>query len=227
MGELLPAAVVIAEARDDLGDAVLLPEEEPFVARAVEKRLREFTTTRACARRALAGLGFPPSPILSGSRREPLWPDHVVGSLTHCAGYRAAAVAHRRELASIGIDAEPHEPLPDEVLALVVLPAEREALSGLPAEICGDRLLFSAKESVYKAWYPLALDWLGFTDVLIELRPDPGREPITGAIFARLLVPGPHLVGGELTALAGRYAIRDGLVLTAVTVPAESHRFAG
>ena len=59
-----------------------------------------------------------------GAKREPLWPAGVVGSITHCDGYRAAAVARATDLATVGIDAEPHEPLPDGVLAAIALPAE-------------------------------------------------------------------------------------------------------
>lgn len=220
IGDLLPAAVVTVDAFDDPADTVLLPEEEPLVARATETRRREFATTRGCARRALAGLGVPPASLLSGPRREPLWPDGVVGSLTHCAGYRAAAVARRRDLASLGIDAEPHDTLPAGVLDRVALPAERDALDRLPAGICWDRLLFSAKESVYKAWYPLAGRWLGFSDARVDLWPDPGADPSTGALAVRLLVPGPVLADRPLSAIAGRYAVSAGLVLTAVHVPA-------
>lgn len=78
--------------------------------------------------------------------------------MTHCDGYRAAAVARRETIASIGIDAEPHAALPDGVEKLTALPEERMALTRLAVthpHIHWDRLLFSAKESVYKAWFPL------------------------------------------------------------------------
>jgi 4'-phosphopantetheinyl transferase EntD len=95
---------------------------------AVPRRRAEFTTGRACARRALAELGVAPAAILSGDRREPLWPDGVVGAITHCAGFRAAAVGRATDYRSIGIDAEPDEPLVDGILELVSLPAERDQL---------------------------------------------------------------------------------------------------
>jgi 4'-phosphopantetheinyl transferase EntD len=164
IGSLLPAAVRVVESFGELPGATLFPEEEELVARAVPKRVAEVTTVRACARRALGELGLPPVPILSGPSREPLWPAGVVGSLTHCAGYRAAAVARASELASFGIDAEPHGELPEGVLERVALASEQAALPGLPPGVHWDRLLFSAKESVYKAWFPLAGRWLGFED---------------------------------------------------------------
>ena len=107
-----------------------------LVARAVDRRRAEFTTVRTCARIALGRLGLPPAPLLTGSKREPLWPAGVVGSITHCDGYRAAAVARASEVAAIGIDAEPHDPLPDGILDRVTLPAERAHLARPAGPAC-------------------------------------------------------------------------------------------
>jgi 4'-phosphopantetheinyl transferase EntD len=146
---ILPPQVSVAEAREDDAAAPLFPEEEEIVARAVERRRREFATGRSCARRALAGLGV----------EEPKWPAGIVGSITHCEGYRAAAAARGSDLIALGIDAEPHAPLPPGLLGDVAAPAEAAALAELSRgrpEAHWDRLLFSAKESAFKAWYPLA-----------------------------------------------------------------------
>ncbi|HEX6452667.1 MAG TPA: 4'-phosphopantetheinyl transferase superfamily protein, partial [Trebonia sp.] len=169
--ELLPFGVEWAEEFGDPAEVALFPEEEAAVARAVGKRRQEFGSARNCAREALGRLGVPPAPILPGEKGAPQWPDGVVGSITHCAGYRAAVVARARDLLTVGIDAEPAGgALPDGVLDRVSLPAERAMLGELSAAAPGvswDRLLFSAKESVYKAWFPLARRWLGFEDAEI------------------------------------------------------------
>ncbi|MFD0027341.1 4'-phosphopantetheinyl transferase family protein [Streptomyces sp. NPDC055059] len=102
--------------------------------------------------------------------------------MTHCPGYRAAAVASRTRLLSLGIDAEPHAPLPAGVLDLVADPVERAALARLARTHPGvhwDTLLFSAKESVFKAWFPLMGSWLDFTDARLHFRP--GTRPSTSA----------------------------------------------
>jgi 4'-phosphopantetheinyl transferase EntD len=132
--EILPADVAVATTREDILDIPLFPQEEALVARAVEKRRREFTTARACARAALLDLGLSPQPILSGERGAPLWPAGVVGSITHCDGYRACVVAHDAVWASIGIDAERNEPVPDGLLGDIALARERELLGGLARE---------------------------------------------------------------------------------------------
>nr|WP_203704748.1 4'-phosphopantetheinyl transferase superfamily protein [Asanoa iriomotensis] len=187
----------------DPPEAVLHPDEQPLVAQAVEVRRREFTTGRHCARLALGRLGLAPGPIGKDDGGAPRWPAGVVGSITHCAGYRAAAVAWSRELGAVGIDAEPADPLPSGVLPLVARPAERDWLAGAPPGVAWDRVLFSAKESVYKTWFPLTGRWLDFLDAEVAL------DPARGSFVARILVPG-------LGDLAGRFALRDGLVVTAI-----------
>ena len=190
------------------------------MARAVEKRRHEFTVVRACARRAMDKLGVPPQPVLPGERGAPLWPEGLTGSMTHCAGYCGAALVRAADLASLGIDAEPHEPLPEGVLAAVALPAESQRLRRLAAdrpEVHWDRLLFSAKESVYKAWFPLTRMWLDFSEADIDVSAGPDG-PLDGTFRARLLVPGPVVGDHRLGHFEGTWTVRRGLVATAVAV---------
>ncbi len=215
LAELLPPQVAAVEAFGDLPAAALFPAEEAFIGRAIEKRRREFTTARTCARAALARLGLPPVAIVPGAGGAPQWPSGIVGSMTHCDGYRAAAVARDRDVLTVGLDAEPDAALPDGVLDAIALASERAGLAALASALpgpCWDRLLFSAKESVYKAWFPLTGRWLGFEQAAITF------IPLTGAFSARLLVPGPVLDGHQLTGFTGRWLARDGLVLTAIAV---------
>lgn len=118
--ELLPPDTEEAEAYGDPPQARLHPAEEPPVAHAVESRRREFTTVRHCARTALARFGFAGPPLLPGRRGAPRWSDGIIGSMTHCAGYRAAAVA--RASAALGIDVEPDLPSLAGMLETVSLP---------------------------------------------------------------------------------------------------------
>ncbi|MFI6208186.1 4'-phosphopantetheinyl transferase [Streptomyces sp. NPDC051041] len=222
IGELLPDTVVAVETYGhETGDAPLYPEEEALVARAVPKRRREFAAVRACARRAMEKLGVPPQPVLPGERGAPQWPSGLVGSMTHCEGYGAAALARDGDLAALGIDAEPHGPLPDGVLSAVCLPTEARRLHRLAEQrpaVHWDRLLFSAKESVYKAWFPLTRKWLDFSEADIEIAADAGGDH-RGTFRATLLVPGPELAGRRLTHFDGRWTVGRGLVATSVTVP--------
>ncbi|GGV06898.1 hypothetical protein GCM10010275_53570 [Streptomyces litmocidini] len=158
----------------------LFAEEEALMARAAPGRRREFATARLCAHRALAGLGVAAAPLLRGRRGAPAWPAGTVGSITHCAGYRGAAVASAAGFLGLGIDAEPHAPLPSGVREEVVFGPERARLRELAArrpDIAWDRLLFSAKESVYKAWSGYGGAWLGFEEAEVSWRLDPSEGP--------------------------------------------------
>ncbi len=193
------------------------PGEEHLIEKAVEKRRRDFIGARHCARLALQQLGEPPVAIGKGERGMPLFPRGVVGSLTHCAGYRAAALAHRLRWRSIGIDAEPHDALPEGVLDSVSLAPERDWLSSaIPSTgLHLDRLLFCAKEATYKAWFPLTLRWLGFEEAHITFTVDDSGSG--GTFHSELLVPGHTNDGGApLSSFDGRWLISDGLILTAI-----------
>jgi 4'-phosphopantetheinyl transferase EntD len=211
---IVSGPVVAVDTREDFGEEPL-PGEAERVARAVPSRRAEFATGRACARRALACLGLPPRPIPAGRRGEPRWPRGIVGSITHCAGYRGAVLARTSQVATIGIDAEPNAPLPEGVLGAISLPWERAWVGRLAAAepaVHWDRLLFCAKEAVYKAWYPLAHRWLDFEDAVVSV------ELETGRFRADLRVRGPELHGRELSGFTGRWTVREGLILTAIVV---------
>jgi 4'-phosphopantetheinyl transferase EntD len=213
--QLLPAGVVAVEAFEDVPDEAVFPGEEDLIAKAVESRRREFVTARRCARDALAKLGYAPVAIGVGPKREPKWPAGLVGSITHTTGFRAAAVAPQSVVASIGIDTEQNGPLPDGVEKLVATAAEREMLAALSLAFPAThwrRLLFSAKESIYKAWYPLTGRWLGFEDVCLTIDP-------AGTFAAKFLVDGARLGGGPpLTAVNGRFMSMRGLISTAAII---------
>ncbi len=121
------------------------------------------------------------------------------------------------ELLTIGVDAEVGEPLPPGLIGDIALPEERrwiERLSASDPAVCWDRLLFSVKESIYKAWFPLARSWLGFEDASVAI--DPSR----GTFSASLLVPGPTLGGRKLDGFSGRWLATDGLLLSATALSA-------
>jgi 4'-phosphopantetheinyl transferase EntD len=130
--------------------------------------------------------------------------------MTHCAGYGAVAHAHR--ITSFGIDAESNSPLPEGVLDAIARSEERTALASLPAVgPAWDRLLFSAKESVYKAWYPVTRRWLDFQEASLDLDPDPDPDGISS----------PHASSHRLclhSLMRGRWVVDGEHVVTAVVV---------
>lgn len=212
---IIPEPAIAVDVRGDLLDASLYPAEQQVISRAVATRRQEFTTARACAREALRRLGVPPREIATGAKGEPQWPEGVVGSITHCSGYRGAVVAHASQITAIGIDTEPNKELPEGVLDAISLPEERAWIARLAEdepEVSWDRLLFCSKEAVYKAWYPLARRWLDFDEALVTV------DPVAGTFEARLKVVGPEVHGAPLTGFSGRWAVREALILTAIVL---------
>ncbi|WP_329377733.1 4'-phosphopantetheinyl transferase superfamily protein [Streptomyces sp. NBC_01351] len=224
--KLLPSNVATAEATTDPDpdELRLFPEEEALIRNAVPKRRLEFGTVRMCARRAMGTLGVEPSAVMPGRRGVPQWAPSVVGSMTHCAGFRGVALARAEEFASVGIDAEPNAPLPEGVLESIALPQElrrtRELERAAP-EIAWDRLLFSIKEAVYKTWFPLTGQELDFTDALVSV--DAGQET-----FRARLLPAPETLSpAGPTSFSGRWSAERGVLLSAIAVPARRPVAAG
>ncbi|MGE7387570.1 4'-phosphopantetheinyl transferase family protein [Streptomyces sp. NPDC004126] len=219
VGSLLPPEVATCEAfSDPVLPTPLFASEEELIAGASAGRRREFSTSRACAREAMADLGVAPVPLLRDAHGAPLWPAGVVGSMAHSKGYRAAAVARSAEVAGIGIDVEPNEPLRHTMVReRVTIPEERGQLARLgtcESGIHWDRLLFAAKESVYKAWYPLTGVILDFDEAAVAV------NPWSGTFKARVLGRVPLVDGVPVTAFHGRWLVEDGLVMTAVALRA-------
>ena len=214
---ILPAEVVSRECFGEASDAVLLPEEEQIITNAVQSRRREFAAVRNLARDCLGRLGYPPVAILPGPGGAPAWPAGVQGSMTHCIGYAAAAVGPCPAILGIGIDAEPDAPLPDGVLDLVATHVEQDRLTVIRREADGphwDRLLFSAKEAIYKAWFPVVGEWLDHHEAEIVF------DPHGQTFSAQLSRDGLIINGHQIHCLQGRWTRKQGILATAVVLSA-------
>lgn len=210
LGSILDDRIVFAVAARDAPIPPLDPAEAALVVAAVSKRKREFAFGRACARAALSTLGAAtPGPILVGRDREPLWPPGVVGSITHCEGFCAAAVAWSRDLAGLGIDAEIAQPVPEGTAELILNPGERAWLRDRSRKL--EMVFFSAKESVYKCLAPLTGLFLDFRDATLAIDLDRGS-------FAAEI----HPPTCPVRSVKGRFRIAEGLVLTSAMLPAGS-----
>jgi len=171
---LFGGAVLLAEASAEMWDDQLglFAEERQAIARAVEKRRREFTAGRLCARSLLAEMGHPASALLVGDQGAPLWPADIVGSITHCADRCFVALAERSRFVGVGIDVEPASPLSEALLQMVCTPRELEmGRSWAGVDENWSKIIFSAKESYYKCYFPIARHVLDFLDVEVQLDP--------------------------------------------------------
>jgi len=173
---------VAAALRDMLGPAVgigvsdprdvtdgLWPEERADIVRAIPKRQHEFAAGRRAARQAMTALGLPVAAIPMGHQRAPIWPKGLAGSIAHCDTLCIAAISQTHQ--SIGIDIEHATPLDADLIAIVCTSAEQALLKHMPQAAQGMhcKRIFSAKEAVYKAQYPLTGQIIGFDALSVSM----------------------------------------------------------
>ncbi|MBW2270331.1 MAG: 4'-phosphopantetheinyl transferase superfamily protein [Deltaproteobacteria bacterium] len=207
-----PGVVAVSADAAELWDAALHPGEVSTIAHAAASRQREFAVGRACARAALARLGLSAGPIPRTALRAPAWPDGATGSITHCRGYCAAAVARCETVRALGIDAERTGRVTWAILERVTTEREREVLGTmLPGDAPQDwpTLVWCAKESVLKCLAGATDRMPGPREISIEL----ARERFT----ARLL--SARLSGVGVAELRGRVVRHGSLVLAGVALP--------
>ncbi|WP_433078626.1 4'-phosphopantetheinyl transferase family protein [Dactylosporangium sp. CA-052675] len=215
MRDLLPEWVAVEVAGEADYTAELLPEEAAGLsARAVESRRREFTAGRSCARRALARLGVHAKPLVPSESRAPIWPDGTTGSITHTAGYCAAAVARRDDVRAVGIDAERRTILPQNIRSAICRPEELAWCAARGDEDWWPAVHFSAKEVVYKLWSPIVGTWLDFLDARLTI--DVG----TGSFEAQILPERLRKSPGAPAVFRGRFHAAPDLVRSAGIVTA-------
>jgi 4'-phosphopantetheinyl transferase EntD len=214
LAALFDAHIVVVGRAQDEPTPVIFAEEETQIIGASLARQQEFRNGRACAHLALQKLGRRTAPVLRGKNREPLWPTGTVGSISHNCAFAAAAVGSSDVCAAIGLDVENDAALGPSFAHRVCSPRELERCAELgPSEELAT-VVFSAKESAYKAQFPLSkavLFWrdlevlleserftVGFRTVCPPFRPD---QLMVGRWFrgAGLVFTGIALARGEVS----------------------------
>ncbi len=217
LDSLFAPGVVVAVRREPGHPADLMPAEAVSVQKAVPKRVNEFAAGRTCARQALAAFGQGAVAIPQAADRQPVWPSGFVGSITHTAGFCAAAVAHRNKFSALGLDSERSGAPTRDIWSTLCRSEELHWVASLPLDQqpAAVTLLFSAKEAVYKCQYPLTGEWLDFHDLRIEVA-DWGQQ------LGRFEVtPTRRLKIADQGALpSGRYVFHEDFVSTALGIAA-------
>jgi 4'-phosphopantetheinyl transferase EntD len=215
LGSLFSAGAIVATLREPGDPQLLLPEEAAHLGRAVAKRRQEFAAGRLCARRAVAEFGMPDFPVRVAEDRQPIWPDSLVGSITHTAGFCAAVVAERRHIQAVGLDSEVVGDVKVEIWSHICLPGEMAWLRSLPAseQAAAVTLIFSAKEAFYKCQYPLVRERLGFHDVRIEV---PTWNAASDGTFLVHPMRPVAVAAHASPPLHGRYLFHEKLVTAAI-----------
>jgi 4'-phosphopantetheinyl transferase EntD len=193
----------------------LLPQEQECVPRATAKRLADFAAGRRCARSALRRLGVTGHPLVVGAGGAPAWPAGIVGSISHCDGVCAAAVASARLFGGLGLDIETDKALDEDLRPFVCSDDEHRRITKLRPPPVGnwEKVIFSVKESVFKCWYPLGRLRLEFDDVEVALLPEHGA-------FRARVSPSGSADAVSPRSIGGRYCWADGYVVSAASLPA-------
>jgi 4'-phosphopantetheinyl transferase EntD len=218
LAELFPPGVVAAELRSPVGADLLLPEEARGCEAFAPKRLGEFAAGRVCARRALAELGYGGFALRRGADRYPIWPDGIVGSITHTRGFCGAAVAPYGATRGVGLDAE-RGAIGPELWPQICTDAEIAWLDSLPEpnRAIAAAVIFSAKEAFYKCQFGVGGKWLEFHDIEIEIKKQTAMESGTFLVWP---VQGGKLAGTVAGAQVGRFRVDGDLIMTGIALTA-------
>ena len=152
-----------------------LPLEEKKILKTLGSPIRksEFSLGRLCAHRALSKFKFGSMPILRNPKtREPVWPESVRGSITHSGKFAAVAVGLTKDIFGIGIDLEDLSRRVDfNISKLICVKEELDWLKTFDLEQANLnlRILFSAKESIFKCFFPASNTYLSFKDAVIRI----------------------------------------------------------
>ena len=206
------AGICVAACDPQIPQPAPLPAEAAGLSeRSVDKRRREFAAGRAMARQAMVDLGFPAQPVVIGEKRAPVWPHGLTGSITHTQSCAMAGVARASEFGGIGLDVEEDTPLKPELWDAICSADEQSWMRGQADPGQMGKLIFSAKEAAYKCQYSISQRYYGFDGMELEIDMPSAR------FLARFTDDQLPFHSGD--AIAGRFAIGAGVIVTAATLP--------
>jgi len=218
--DIFPRDVLWLVAADWMWDTELCAAEEALVANAVEKRKREFRAGRHCAHALLKQAGVDCAALLKGKQREPAWPHGWIGSISHTRGLCVVALASTSRYRSIGLDVEQTGPLEGNVLNLICSSEEQREIAELQqlpgrnfASLPLSKVIFSAKESIHKTYFPLNYHTLDFLDARIKL------DPVQNSFAADIIKPEPS-PRVPITSLQGKFSLDDQYIATFIALNA-------
>ncbi len=216
INNLLPNNIACETLYEGTQNLFVHETEVASIQHASKKRITEFLNGRHCAHKALIKLGYTKkTAILQGAKREPLWPESIVGSITHCKGYFAAVVCYNKLIKGIGIDAETNIDVSKKIAITIQTEKEIFTNSILYKQIPNlhlNKLIFSAKESVFKFLYPIVKHAIKFKDVEINLN-------ITNKTFSVIILNTKLSNKFKNSLMVGKFDYNDSHIVTCCYEP--------
>lgn len=145
-------------------------DEQKLLSKFSTKRKNEFTCGRIIAKDLLELIGIRNFPVLRGRLGEPIWPEEVAGSISHCDDKCFVAISRKKYFTSIGVDIDSVEDLPIHLIDSVCTASEKQWIRSMQCQgtICPyTKMIFSAKESAYKCIFPFVQNYIDFIEVEI------------------------------------------------------------
>ena len=210
---LFPPNVMTELLEIDAVTEVLYPEENRLVEHNHARRIRDFTAGRIAARHVLAALGVSQYPLLKDGDTT-LWPEGIIGSIAHSGQYAGVAVARKPEIIALGLDIE-EIARTSRVAAHITTPHERQLINQLAPPLRPEviSLVFSAKESLFKAIHPLVKTYFGFQNAEVEWDLPNQTYQVTLLKTLSPIFPVQHT-------LTGRFYMGNGYIFTGMSVSA-------
>ena len=217
-----PSIRVLSSVIDARFGPALTTLEAAIVAKAIDKRKREFATGRHLAKQALAHFGVHHVELVNHQDRAPIWPEPVYGSISHC-DTRAIVAVTPKHIGTVGIDIEHRAELKRDLWKTVFLASEIAELDEFESSIRGRMalVLFSAKEALYKAQYPLTQTYMGFHELEVRLTCTSSAQGQLTCIFQNDVGP-DHVRFAKHQVVTGSFhlnAFETGEVVTGVHIP--------
>ncbi len=210
--ELLPSTVAVSTSDPRKGWSGLHPDEVPATATMGTLRRLEYTAGRKAAHDAMDQLYVYDQPVVNGLDRAPVWPNGIVGSISHTNDYCIAVAAYHQDIHAMGLDIEPKRVLDADLIHEICNRDERAWLAKQPADQQGylARLIFSAKECAYKCQYPLTKKLFGFKALSIGINLNEATFTVTFVQPVGLFCMG--------CTLRGQFYIGHGIIMTTMAV---------
>jgi len=145
-------------------DWLSIIENLMILPKASALRNKQLCLGRLCAAEALMTSGLDESLALNiaiGQNREPLWPNGYIGSISHDRIGAVAIANSTSKVRALGVDVEEWGRMKPEIAEKILHQNDLRDVPGLGQnELL--TLIFSAKETLYKALYPIVQTYFGF-----------------------------------------------------------------
>ncbi|VAW95228.1 hypothetical protein MNBD_GAMMA22-7 [hydrothermal vent metagenome] len=211
INSLLPNNIACEFLNESTSNLFVHEAEVKSIQHASKKRVTEFLNARHCAHKALIKIGYTQNAaILQGTKGEPLWPKSIIGSITHCKGYYAAVVSFNKFIVGIGIDAELNMDISQKLILTTQTENEiftNTKISNKSPNFFLNKLVFSAKESVFKFLFPIVKRYIKFKEIEINLN-------INKKTFSVILLNSDISNDFDVTLMIGKFDYDDNHIVT-------------